>query len=187
MHVSGPTRRGFSVDLRGTGLAVKGVVTKSKAIVGSVVLASLVGAALFLRPRQAAKEELARPATIPPAMLSILKTKMGRHDLQMKTLMDRVILLDDDGVARAAGEIFDEPSLARPLQGDELNGMLPERFFVLQDDLRKRARQLVIASDRHDRVAVADEFAALSKTCITCHEVYLRGNDVAASRSGGTP
>jgi len=157
-------------------------VTKSKAIVGSLVLASLVGIAIFLRPRRVAKEELARPASITPAMLAVLRTKMGRHELQMKELVSRVILLDDDGVARAAGEVFDEPSVARPFAGDELNGVLPERFFTLQDELRNRARRLVIASGRHDRAAVADEFAALSRACLSCHEVYMRGAEVAPSR-----
>jgi hypothetical protein len=156
-------------------------VTKSKALVGSVVLASVLGAAIFLRPRAAARDELARPVAIPPALVSVLKSKMGRHDVQMRELMSRVVLLDDDGVARAAGEIFDEPSLARPISGDELNGLLPERFFALQDEMRRQARQLVIASNHHDRVAVADEFAAMSKTCITCHEVYLRGSAGAGS------
>jgi hypothetical protein len=151
------------------------------------MVASAVGAALFLRPQPAARDALARPETIPPAMLNVLKTKMGRHDAQMKALVARVILLDDDGVARAAGRLFDEPSLARPVAGDELNGLLPERFFTLQDELRRRARQLVIASERHDRAAVADEFAALSKTCITCHEVYLRGPGATPSRPGATP
>jgi hypothetical protein len=159
-------------------------VTKSTVIAGSLVLAVVAGAAVFLRPHPSAKEELARPAAIPPAMLGILKNKMGRHDLQMKALMTRVVLLDDDGVARAAGELFDEPSVARPVAGDELNGLLPERFFVLQDELRTRARQLVAASARHDRAAVANEFAALSKTCLACHEVYLRGADVAGASPG---
>src|SRR4051812_5743193 len=81
---------------------------------------------LFLRPRPVAHEELAAPATIPPALVHVLKVKMGRHDLQMKALLTRVVLLDDDGIARAAGEIFDEPALAAPLAGDELNGLLPE-------------------------------------------------------------
>ena len=166
---------------------MRAAVTKSRAIVGSLVLAGLVGMAIFLRPRPVAKDELARPPSITPAMLAVLKTKMGRHDLQMKALVARVILLDDDGVARAAGEVFDEPSVARPLAGDELNGVLPERFFALQDDLRSRARRLVIASERHDRAAVADEFAALSRACLSCHEVYLRGADVAPSRPAGSP
>ena len=71
---------------------------------------------------------------------------MARHDVQMRALLSRVVLLDDDGVARTAGEIFDEPALARPIGGDELNGLLPESFFVLQDELKARARRLVIAS-----------------------------------------
>jgi len=162
-------------------------VTKSRAVVGSLVLAGLVGMAIFLRPRPVAKEELARPASITPVMLAVLRTKMGRHDLQMKALVARVILLDDDVVSRAAGEMFDEPSVARPLTGDELNGVLPERFFALQDELRSRARRLVVASERHDRAAVADEFALLSRACLSCHEVYLRGADVATSRQAGSP
>jgi hypothetical protein len=162
-------------------------VTKSTAFIGSLVVASLAGAAVFLRPHSSAREELAEPVAIPSAMLTILKAKMGRHDLQMKALMTRVVLLDDDGVARAAGAIYDEPSLARPVVGDELNGLLPERFFVLQDELRARARRLVIASSHHDRATVADEFAALSKTCVTCHDVYLRGAAIATPGLGGAP
>jgi hypothetical protein len=158
-------------------------LTKSTVLIGSLAVAGLVGTAIFLRPSPAGKGELARPTAIPAAMLDVIRTKMGRHDVQMKALFERVILLDDDGVARAAGEIFDEPSLARPITGDELNGVLPERFFVLQDDLRRRARQLVVASGRHDRTAVANEFAELSKTCIGCHEVYLSGANAAPSRT----
>jgi hypothetical protein len=150
-------------------------VTKTVAIVGSSVLAAAVGLAIFLRPRSAAHEHLPASTTIPPAMVQVLRSKMGRHDAQMKALVSRVVLLDDDGAARAAGEIFDEPALARPLGGDELNGLLPERFFQLQDQLRAQTRRLVIATGQHDRQAVAQEFADLTKTCIACHEVYLRG------------
>jgi hypothetical protein len=150
-----------------------------RTVVGSVVLALIIGGAIFLRPRSAAKDELAVPATIPPAMLGILKTKMVRHNAQMNALMSRIVLLDDAGVAHAAGELLEEPSLARPVTGDELNGVLPERFYTLQEEVRNRARQLVNASTRHDRVAVADEFAALARACVTCHEIYLRGADGA--------
>jgi hypothetical protein len=105
----------------------------------------------------------------------------------MQALVTRVVLLDDDGVARAAGEIFDEPAFARPLAGDELNGLLPERFFALQDQLHTQARQVVVASSRHDRAAVAEAFAALSRSCIGCHEIYLHGAEARASRAGETP
>jgi hypothetical protein len=160
-------------------------VTKSTAIIGSLLVATLAGAAVFLRPRKKSSPILSRSHRRWP---KVLKAKMGRHDLQMNALMTRVVLLDDDGVARAAGAIYDEPSLARPVEGDdELNGLLPEPFFVLQDELRECARRLVIASSRHDRATVADEFAALSKTCVTCHDVYLRGAAIATPGLGGAP
>ena len=116
-------------------------VTKTITIGGSVVLATAIGLALLLRPRPVAREELAVSPAIPPAALQAVRSKMARHDVQMRALLSRVVLLDDDGVARTAGEIFDEPALARPIGGDELNGLLPERFFVLQDELKARARR----------------------------------------------
>jgi hypothetical protein len=160
----------------GTPLAMAAGVTKSTALLGSALLAGAIGVATFLRPRPVAHDELPAPASMPPALVHVVRVKMDRHGAQMKELVARVVLLDDDGVARAAGAMFDEPALARPLAGDELNGALPERFFILQDELRKRARQLVVASGQHDRAAVAAEFAALSKTCLDCHQVYLHGD-----------
>lgn len=144
--------------------------------IGAVAVASVVGTALLLRPRPVAHDELPPSTFIPNAARQVVHTKMERHDAQMRTLLSKVLLLDDDGVARAAGEVFDEPALASPVAGDELNSLLPRRFFSLQDDLRARARQLVIASQRHDHAAVADEFGALAKTCVACHQVFLYGD-----------
>jgi len=158
-------------------------MTKSSAIMGALIVASAIGLAVFLRPKPTAREELAAPGTIPPAAIAVLRSKMGHHDAQMKTLLDRVLMLDDDGIARAAGEIFDEPALARPVMGDELNALLPERFFTLQGELREHARQLVAASVRHDRAGVADEFGALSKSCVACHVVYLFESGAAHSQA----
>ncbi|HXU04783.1 MAG TPA: hypothetical protein VN903_27660 [Polyangia bacterium] len=151
-------------------------MTKAASIGGSVVLAAAIGAALLLRPRPTAREELPASAVIPPAVRQIVRTKMARHDHQMRELLTRVVLLDDDGVARVGGEVFDEPALARPLAGDELNGLLPERFFVLQDELKARARRLVIAGGKRDHDAIADEFGALAKSCVSCHQVFLNGD-----------
>ena len=158
-------------------------MTKTLTIGGSVVLATVVGAALLLRPRPVAHEEHPVTAALAPAARQVVRTKMARHDLQMRELLTRVVLLDDEGVARVGGEVFDEPSLARPVAGDELNGLLPERFFVLQDELKSRARRLVIASQKHDHGAIADEFGSLAKSCIACHQVFLDG-DRAGYRVG---
>ena len=147
-------------------------MTKSRALVGMLAVAVLAGLALFLKPRKLGRE-LPAPGALPPAAVAVLKTKMTHHEAQMTGLLRQVLLLDDEGIARAAGEIFDEPELARPVLGDELNALLPERFFTLQGEVREHARRLAAASARHDRVAVPEEFAALSKACVGCHEVYL--------------
>ena len=151
-------------------------VRKTVTIAGSVVLATVIGVGLFLRPRPTAQDHLAAPASLSAMARQALRTKMVRHGVQMETLVSRVVMLDDDGVARVAGEIFDEPALARPVAGDELNGLLPARFFALQDELKARARRLVAASTSRDHAAMADEFGALAKSCVSCHEVYLHGD-----------
>jgi hypothetical protein len=158
-------------------------VTKSMTLIGSTILAVSVGLAILMRPKPVAEGTLPASLIIPPAARQVVKSKMGQHDDQMRALLSRVILLDTDGVARAAGAIFDEPALARPVAGDELNGLLPERFFVLQDELRAQARRLVIASGKHDHDAVASEFGALTKTCVSCHQVFLYGDRPAAPRA----
>jgi hypothetical protein len=164
----------------GTALAAFAVVTKSTAITGSVFLATVVGAAVLLQSRRTAHDELTASPTMPAPARQVVRSKMARHEAQMKALVSRVVLLDDDGVARVAGEIFDEPALARPIGGDELNGMIPERYFALQDDLRARARQLVIASSSHNREAIANEFAAIAKSCVSCHQVFIYGDNAPA-------
>ena len=166
-------RRSFT---HGTLSQIVPVVTKTVTIAGSIILATAIGVGLFLRPRSTAREQLAAPASIPAIARQALRTKMARHEDQMRTLVSRVVMLDDDGIARAAGEIFDEPSLARPVAGDELNGLLPERFFALQDELKAGSRRLVAASLSKNHVAMADEFAALAKSCVNCHDVYLHGD-----------
>jgi len=151
--------------------------THHKLFVSSTVLASAIVVALLLRPshRIARGPELAVAERIPPAARQVIASKMRRHGEQLRVLVSRVVVLDYDGIARAAGEIFDEPALARPTAGDQLNNLLPERFFVLQDALRSQARQVVEAAARRDDAQLAAAFGDLTRTCVSCHEVYLRG------------
>jgi hypothetical protein len=162
-------------------------VTRSVTIGGSLIVATATGLALLLQPRPVAHDELPASATIPSAARQAVKSKMGRHAVQMQALLSRVVLLDDDGVARIAGEVFDEPSLSRPVAGDELNGLLPGRFFVLQDEIKARSRRLVIASQKRDHAAIAEEFAALAKSCVSCHQVFLHGDSAALTNTEMRP
>jgi hypothetical protein len=151
---------------------------KNRTIVASsTLLAAAIALALTLRPTRsiAPGPELAVPEHIPPAARAVIRSKMRRHAEQLPTLMLSVVVLDYDDVARSAGEIFDEPALARPVTGDELNGLLPERFFALQDGLRTAARQVVDAAARRDSAQLTRAFGELTQTCISCHDVYLHG------------
>jgi hypothetical protein len=147
-------------------------------IVSSTAVAGAIAVALILRPSHsiAPGPELAVPERIPPAARAVIRSKMHRHAEQLTGLVMKVAVLDYDGVARGAGEIFDEPTLARPVTGDELNGLLPERFFELQDALRSQARKVVDAAARRDSAQLASGFGDLTKTCVACHDVYLRGS-----------
>jgi cytochrome c' len=147
-------------------------------VASSTLVAGIVAVLLFLRPTRTISPgpEMATPQRIPPAASSVIRSKMRRHGEQMRTLVSHVVVLDYDGMARAAGEIFDEPALARPIAGDELNGLLPPRFFDLQDAMRAQARSLVDAAAQRNSKAVADSFGALAKSCIGCHDAYLTGS-----------
>jgi hypothetical protein len=140
---------------------------------GALLVAAGIAVAIVLRPSPTGPDVLEQPEHIPPAARQILRHRMERHGARMRELVMTVILMNDDAAARVAGEIYDEPTLARPIVGDELNGMLPDRFFVLQDELKARSRRLVAALARHDRTAVADEFGAVTKGCVACHDAYL--------------
>jgi hypothetical protein len=136
----------------------------------STLVAGAIAVALILRPSGSLRRgpELAVPDRIPPAARAVLRSKMRRHAEQLPAL-------DYDGAARIAGEIFDEPELARPITGDELNALLPERFFTLQAALRNGARQVVEAAARRDSLKLGEAFNTLTGTCVACHNVYLRG------------
>ena len=146
-------------------------------VAASTLVACAIGAVLFLRPTRSIPRgpELAAPERIPPAARAVIASKMRRHAEQLPALVSEVVVLDYDGVARTAGEIFDEPQIARPVTGEELNGLLPERFFALQDALRTEARVVVEAAARRDSRRLAEAFSALTKTCVSCHDVYLHG------------
>ena len=148
-------------------------------IASSTLVAGAIAVALILRPTHsiAPGPELAAPERIPPAARAVIRSKMQRHAGQLSTLVTSVIVLDYDGVARSAGEIFDEPELSRPVTGDELNGLLPARFFNLQSDLRAQARLVVGAAARRDGVSLTSAFGELTKSCIACHQLYLKGAD----------
>jgi hypothetical protein len=148
----------------------------------STAVAAIIATALFLRPTRTIWRgpEMAAPEHIAPAVRSVIHSMMSRHRELVGDLMANVIVLDYDGAARTAGVPYDEPTLAKPIVGDELNRLLPGHFFDLQRDMREGARRVVEAAARKDGARLAEELAGLTKTCIACHDLYLHAPSPAS-------
>ncbi len=136
-----------------------------------------VAATLLLIPsrRLGRDQHLATPEHIPAAVRAALHQRMERHGNDMVDLSWSVVLLKYDLVERLAGQIAGESPIARSLGDVEtpVNAALPARFFELQDHLLAQAKQLADAAHtaEPDRLAIA--YAALARTCVSCHALYL--------------
>ena len=131
------------------------------------------------KPAQKAppKEEpaLGRPDYLSDLARQILRRRMDRHGRDMHQLTTSVVLLRRD-VARSLAEgIAGEPRIVRPLPDsrDELNTALPERFFVLQDELRERAKSLAEAAKKGTDRELGESFSRMMQTCVACHSAFL--------------
>lgn len=150
----------------------------TRALVALLCLAPLAGDAG--EPKKApappaVRKGLEAPGYLTPLARGILKRRMGRHGRDMLALTQAVIFLDRETTQRLAQVIAEEPRLTRPIAGgaDDLNTALPERFFVLQDELRSRAKALVEVSRTKDDASLAARFGELTQTCVSCHSTYL--------------
>jgi hypothetical protein len=99
--------------------------------------------------------------------------------LQSSAYGPALFILDRATITTLAGRIADEEVVAG-VEGtgpDKLTKLLPKDFFIQQDALKTRARELAVSA-AHGAVddVMADHFAALAKTCVSCHSVYLRGS-----------
>ena len=122
-----------------------------------------------------AKKSLESPSYLSPLARQLLKTRMLRHSIDTLALVHAVVLLDHPTAQRLATELASEPKLTRPIAGgeDDLNAALPERFFVLQDELRSRALEMAAAAKKSDNVQMAERLGELTKSCVACHAAYL--------------
>ncbi|HVG60782.1 MAG TPA: hypothetical protein VNA24_19650 [Hyalangium sp.] len=118
---------------------------------------------------------LPTPDYIPETARALLRKKMERHGQDARELMFGVMLLQYDVARSAAQRISSEPRLVRPIAGgeDDLNALLPQRFFVLQDEARTRAQAVATAAEKKDDKALADSYGRLVETCVACHSAYL--------------
>ena len=123
-----------------------------------------------------AKKSLEAPSYLSPLARQLLKQRMKRHGQDMLSLVQSVLFLDRESTQRLASEVAREPRLTRPIAGgaDDVNAALPERFFVLQDELRSRALDLQTAAQNPDDAQLALRLGEMTQTCVSCHSTYLQ-------------
>lgn len=121
------------------------------------------------------KKGLETPSYLSPIARQLLKQRMARHGGDTLALVQAVLFLDHETTQRLAAELAAEPRLTRPIAGgaDDINAALPERFFVLQDELRSRALDLAQAARGPDHEKLAARLGELTQTCVSCHSAYL--------------
>ena len=125
------------------------------------------------RPRR--RSACLNPDHVTPELQAEVKARMARHGETMSTLVRSVVLLDWNTVNVLATRIADEELIAR-VGSEPKRPPLPRDFFAAQDELSQSARQLAAAAvaGKDDKL-LADRFAAVTRTCITCHSAYLHG------------
>ena len=130
------------------------------------------------------KKHLEAPDYLPAALRPVLRERMVDHGDDLIQLVLAVTLLQRDVVRTAAEHLAREPRLLRPTAGtaDDLGALLPARFFLFQDELRVRAKELSQAAQTGNDAALAKSFGRLAETCVQCHSSYLKG-----TRAQGEP
>lgn len=101
---------------------------------------------------------------------------MARHAQDLPALARACVNLEYGQAAELGRDIGGDANLARPLTGDatELNALVPEAFFTLQDQLRVEARAVAEAAARQDGEALAGAYGRLSATCVRCHAAFRK-------------
>lgn len=107
-----------------------------------------------------------------------LASRMGRHGETMSSLVRSVVLLDRARVRVLAGRIAEEEIIAKTIggTGGRRPMALPREFSAQQARLVAAARDLAVAAvEGGEDMVMADRFAAVTKTCVACHSIYVHG------------
>ena len=125
-----------------------------------------------------AAQRLRTPDHLTSETKAELDSRMGQHGETMSNLLRSVVLLDRPRIRVLAGRIADEEVIARTSASmpERKPLALPKEFSAEQTKLSVAARELAVAAnDGVDDRGLAERFAAVTSTCVTCHSVYLHG------------
>jgi hypothetical protein len=122
-------------------------------------------------------QHLPVPEHVTPDTRPEMRARMARHGETMSNLVRSVVLLDRPIIRILATRIADEEVIARVGSGrEQRRPPVPRDVLLAQDELSGSARQLAAAAvEGGDDKILAERFAAVTKTCVTCHSAYLHG------------
>jgi hypothetical protein len=142
---------------------------------GAIFTGIVAGAIVLVAPARKIAPEPHLPIAerLRDSERSALRGLMRAHARGALPLLSTVTVLDWSGAATVADEMLAEPPVPRGARDGQ--AQLPERFFVLQDELRQELQAVGTAARARDADALADAFGATTRTCVRCHDAYLTG------------
>jgi len=155
-------------------------IERTARIGGLLMLALLPGISTAGEGPKAASR-LRAPDHVTAETRAELDGRMARHGAVMSNLVRAVVLLDRPTIRVLAGRIADEEVVAHAARSPHAPAplSLPREFFVEQTKLANAARDLsVAAADGADDHVLAERFATVTTTCVSCHSSYLHGQPV---------
>jgi hypothetical protein len=154
------------------------ILATAFAAIAVVDSAAFGGPTAVAAPSRPAAVRLPAPEHLSAATRAEVHSRMNRHGNTMSSLVKALILLDRPTIANLAGRIADEEVVARADGGgpDKLRLLLPKDFFAQESTLQSSARDLAAAAiNKEPDSVLADRFANVAKTCVSCHSIYLGG------------
>jgi hypothetical protein len=151
-------------------------ITRTRTVAFALAALLVVAAAHAASDAPVPAQRLPAPEHVSPEARAEVKARMARHGETMSNLVRAVVLLDRPTIRVLATRIADEEVIARVGSGDQKRPALPRDFFAAQDELSAGARQLAAAAVAGgDDKVLAERFASVTRSCVTCHSAYLHG------------
>jgi len=126
------------------------------------------------------------PAYLPAGARDIIAQRMGDHGADMKALLWGVLFFDDGVIRRVAADMGTREQVGAT---NDLEGILPDEFFVLEAQLGAQAKAMVrlASAPEPNAMVLARAYGALTETCVACHGVYLHGTSAFARAALSLP
>jgi hypothetical protein len=138
-------------------------------LVAALALPAFAQESIFPNKATVKAAKQLEPETLSTESKAFLKGKMKSHIKDMKDLSIAVAILKAAEVQRLAQGIANAPRLDKSM-GE--SSKLPDRFFELQDELKKNAQAVSDAGKANDTNAMLSTYQELIGTCVSCHASF---------------